>query len=70
MKQNIGISLIILSDVLFSCNSDKVDIAEDNTLAEKSAEIILSKVSLEAVFVALEYEVEFYANAEGPLSKW
>ncbi len=70
MRKIIGISLIFLSVVLFSCNNDKINVADDTTLAEKSAEITLSEASLEAATTASEYEVEFYANAEELLSKW
>ena len=70
MKKIIGISFIFLSVVLFSCNNDKIDVAEDSTLSEKSAEITMSEVTLEAATTASEYEVEFYANAEDILSQW
>ncbi len=70
MKKIIGISFIFLSVVLFSCNKDKINVAEDSTLAEKSAEITLSEATLEAATTASEYEVEFYANAEELLSRW
>jgi hypothetical protein len=70
MKKIIGISFLFLSVVLFSCNNDKIDVAEDSTLSEKSAEITLSEITLEAATTASEYEVEFYANAEDLLSSW
>ena len=70
MKKIIGISFFFLSVVLFSCNNDKIEVAEDSTLSEKSAEITLSEVTLEAATTASEYEVEFYANAEDILSQW
>ena len=70
MKKIIGISFFLLSVVLFSCNNDKIDVAKDSTLSEKSAEITLSEVTLEAATTASEYEVEFYANAEDILSQW
>jgi hypothetical protein len=70
MKKIIGISLVLITVMLFSCNNDKVDGAEDSTLTEKSAEITLSEASLEAATTASEYEVEFYANAEELLSRW
>lgn len=69
MKKIIGISFILLSVVLFSCNNDKISVAEDGTLSEKSAEVTLSEVNLEAATTASEYEVEFYANAEDILSQ-
>ncbi|MBK6285901.1 MAG: hypothetical protein IPF54_27340 [Draconibacterium sp.] len=70
MKKIIGISFFFLSVVLFSCNNDKIEVAEDSTLSEKSAEITLSEVTLEAATTASEYEVEFYANAEDILLQW
>jgi len=70
MKRIIGISLIILTVGLFSCNNDKVDLAQDDALLEKSAQITLTEVQLEAVATASEYEVEFYANAEEMLTRW
>jgi len=70
MKRIIGISFILLTVVFFSCQNDKVDLVSDNATLEKSAEITLTEVKLEAVATASDYEVEFYANAEEVLSGW
>lgn len=70
MKKIIGSLGILLSVVLFSCNNDKVDLLQDNAALEKSAQITLSELNLEAVATASEYEVEFYGNAEEMLTRW
>ena len=70
MKRIIGISFILLSVMLFSCQNDKVDLVQDEASLEKSAQITLTELNLEAVATASEYEVEFYANAEEMLSNW
>lgn len=70
MKRIIGISFIVLAVTLFSCQNDKMDVANDEALLEKSAQITLSEVKLEAITTASEYEVEFYANAEQMLTHW
>ena len=71
MNKIIGISVFILSIGLFSCQNEKVaDIPIDDALSEKSAQITLTEVKLEAVATETEYEVEFYANAEETLTEW
>ena len=70
MKKIIGISLIVFAVFLFSCNNDKIDVAENNALSEKSAVITLTELKLEALATTSEYEVEFYANAEEFLTRW
>lgn len=70
MKKIIGISFIILTAVLFSCQNDKVSILTDEELMEKAARITLTETNLEALSTTSEYEVEFYANAEQMLSHW
>lgn len=70
MKRIIGISFILLTVLFFSCQNDKVELTQDEALLEKSAEITLTEVKLEAVATASDYEIEFYANAEEVLSGW
>ncbi len=71
MKRIIGISFILLSAFLFSCQSDKTEIAAtEDVLFEKAAQITLTEVQLEAVTTESQYEVEFYANAENTLTRW
>jgi len=70
MKRIIGISFVILAVILFSCQNDKVDIPVDDGLFEKSAQITLTEVQLEAAANEVEYEVEYYANAEQVLTRW
>ncbi len=70
MKRVIGISFIILSVILFSCQNDKVETIKDSVAIEKSAQITLTEVQLEAVTTTSDYEVEFYANAEELLTRW
>ncbi|NQU54825.1 MAG: hypothetical protein HQ522_20075, partial [Bacteroidetes bacterium] len=70
MKRIIGITFIIFTVTFFSCQNDKVNIPVDDGLAEKSAQITLTEVQLEAAATETEYEVEFYANAEEMLTRW
>lgn len=73
MKKIIGFSILILTMVFFSCHNDKVDIniPIEEGLLEKSAQITLTEIELEAAVTETEYEVEFYANAEEAIaSSW
>jgi hypothetical protein len=70
MKRIIGITFFVFAVTLFSCQNDKVDIAVEDGLSEKSAEITLKEVNIEAITTTLDYEVEFYANAEQMLTRW
>lgn len=71
MKKIIGISFLVLAAALFSCNNEKVDTQTFDTLSsEKSAEIALAEVQVEATTTTATYEVEFFANAETTLTRW
>lgn len=71
MKRIIGISFVVLAVALFSCNNDSVDTPSmDEELLEKSAQITLAEVQVEAATVESTYEVEFFANAEETLTHW
>jgi hypothetical protein len=71
MKRIIGITFIVLTVALFSCQNEKVQVnQEDDVFTEKSAQITLTEASLEAVATLSEYEVDFYANAEQMLTRW
>jgi hypothetical protein len=71
MKRIIGITFIVLTVALFSCQNEKVQITqEDDVFTEKSAQITLTEANLEAVSTISEYEVDFYANAEQMLTRW
>ena len=70
MKRIIGFSISILAVALFSCQNDNVDIPIDEGLSEKSAQITLTEIKLEAAATEVEYEVEFYANAEETITRW
>lgn len=70
MKRIIGFSIFILAVTLFSCQNDDVNIPDDGTLSEKSAQISLNEVKMESAATEVEYEVEFYANAEEMLTRW
>lgn len=71
MKKIIKLSLAILSIALFACNNEKSDApVMDESLAEKSAAITVTEVELEAATSESNYEVEFFANAEGILTHW
>lgn len=71
MKKIIGSSFFVLALALLSCNNDKVDVqAADDAVLEKSAQITVAEVQMEAATSESVYEVEFYANAEETLSRW
>lgn len=71
MKKIIGISFLVLTAALYSCNNEKVDtVTFDEQLSEKSAEIVGAEVQIEATTTAAAYEVEFFANAETTLTRW
>ncbi|HKI89452.1 MAG TPA: hypothetical protein VKA38_10510 [Draconibacterium sp.] len=80
MKKLIGLSIIALSVILFSCNNEKVtNPANDEVLTEKAAQITLNEAEMESASLEVNYEVDFYANAEvrlcngfgmGKLWKW
>jgi hypothetical protein len=61
--------LMILGIALFSCQKDKID-NPDNDLSEKAAQITLTEIALESAATEMEYEVDFYANAEQIISNW
>ena len=68
MKKIIGISLVLAAVVFFSCQDEKVDpVTDDAVLSEKAAQITLNEVSMENALTEMEYEIDFYSNAVGPL---
>ena len=70
MKRIIGISMLFIAAVLFSCQKENIDTPTQDGLSEKAAQITENEVQLEAVSTETEYEVEFYANAEQLLTRW
>lgn len=71
MNRIIGISFVVLAVALFSCNNDNVDTPPmDDELLEKSAQITVAEVQMEAATAESTYEVEFFANAEETLTRW
>ncbi len=70
MKKIIGITFIVLTVALFSCQNENVENPAGDLFSEKSAQITLTEANLEAVATVSEYEVEFYANAEHMLTRW
>ncbi len=67
MKKIIGISLVLAAVTLFSCQDEKVEPFDDFVLSEKAAQITFNEVSMESALTEMEYEIDFYANAIGPL---
>ena len=66
MKKIIGIVLVLLGGVLISCQNEKTeDVNDDEVLSEKAAQITMDEVMVEGVLSETEYEIDFYANAEG-----
>lgn len=70
MKKMIGFLVFMMAIAFMSCQSEKVDDPVDEEMSEKSAQISLTEVNLEAATNEVEYEVEFYANAEEIISNW
>lgn len=80
MKKLLGLSIIVMSVVLFSCQDEKVTTpVNDEVLTEKAATITLNEAEMESASMEVNYEVDFYANAEvrlcngfgmGKLWKW
>lgn len=72
MKRIFGILFLGLAVFLFACNNDDTNTPtpDDELLAEKSAQVTLNEVKIEAATAESEYEVEFFANMEGQLTRW
>ena len=72
MKKLFGFTLIVLSVILFSCQSENSvpDNLSDEALAEKSAQVSLNEAEMESASMEVNYEVDFYANAEVYLTNW
>lgn len=68
MKRIFAFTLIILGITLLSCQNEKIDTGNDKALTEKAAQITLTEVALESAATEVEYEVDFYANAEQTLT--
>jgi len=68
MKRIFGFTLLILGITLYSCQTEKLDTDSGDVLFEKSAQITLTEIALESVATEIEYEVDFYANAEQTLT--
>ena len=68
MKRIFGFTLLILGIAFYSCQTEKIETENAETLSEKSAQITLTEVALESAATEIEYEVDFYANAEQTLS--
>ena len=65
MKKLMGLAIIALGIFLFSCQDERVtDPANDEVLTEKAAEITLNEAEMESASTEVNYEVDFYANAE------
>lgn len=68
MKRIFGFTLLILGIAFYSCQTEKIETENVEALSEKSAQITLTEVALESAATEIEYEVDFYANAEQTLS--
>ncbi len=65
MKKFIGITILLATVALFSCQNEKIDnpTTDEEILSEKSAQITLGEVQMENALTETEYEIDFYANA-------
>ncbi|MCG6188869.1 hypothetical protein [Maribellus maritimus] len=72
MKKVFGFGFLLLGVVLFSCqNNDKQGgQLTSEELSEKSTQIAMDEIAMESATTELDYEVDFYANAEFVLSQW
>lgn len=71
MKRILGFTVIFLSIILFSCQDEKIDTPQNQgVLSEKSALIVINEVAIESATTEIDYEVDFYANAEVSLTHW
>lgn len=69
MKRITLILSVVFGIVLLSCQNEKIENNNDDLLSEKGAQIILTEATLESAATEMEYEVDFYANAEDSLAK-
>ncbi len=70
MKRMMGFFAVVLMLGLFACNkSDDISLQSDS-LSEKSAQVAANEVSMEAVTMESEYEVEFFSNLSPILTNW
>ena len=70
MKKWIGFTGMILAIAFFSCQNENLEMVDDGTLTEKSAQITMTEAEVENAEMEIEYEVDFYANAELGLTHW
>jgi len=71
MRRIIGLFIVVAALGLFSCNNNSADMQTMNEeLSEKSAQVTLNEVKMEAATTESEYEVEFFANMEQKLWRW
>ncbi|MBN1986756.1 MAG: hypothetical protein JW761_10660 [Prolixibacteraceae bacterium] len=71
MKKYVGFAVLVLSVVLFSCqNENEGSQLVNEELSEKSTQIAMNEVAMENATTEIDYEVDFYANAELILSQW
>lgn len=68
MKRIFGFTLLVLGITIYSCQTEKLDPVNDQVLSEKAAQITLTEVAMESAATEIEYEVDFYANAEQTLT--
>ncbi len=68
MKRIFGFTLLVLGITLYSCQTEKLEPVNDQVLSEKAAQITLTEVAMESAATEIEYEVDFYANAEQTLT--
>jgi len=70
MKKIIGFAMLIFSLGFFACNNDEDLTLQSEELSEKSAQVALNEVKMEAATAEAEYEVEFFSNMAPLLSQW
>lgn len=71
MKKLSVFAILILSVILFSCKNENLDSKlSEEEFSEKSAQIAINELALEGATTEIDYEVDFYANAELVLSQW
>lgn len=69
MKRITGFLILILTLGFVACNNEDV-VVPSADLSEKSAQVAVNEISMQAVASESEYEVEFFSNLAPTLSHW
>ena len=65
MKKLIGVIVVVLSVFVISCQKDQDLFIESELLSEKSAQIVVSEISVDNAMADINFESDFFIGAEG-----